>query len=804
LPLLCEPAAVIVKCVLPNDQNGTVGALLRVFRHAAGVSQEELAERAGLSVHAVSAIERGARTRPHPHTLRALSCALALPEAHRALLFAAAASAKSSKDQHLRERLAAGDAQTSWSVPAGGPRPLIGDSGAPAGERAVPRQLPAAPAHFVGRREALKALSGLLDHTRPGSGSIVISAIAGMAGVGKTALALHWANELTDRFPDGQLYINLRGYDPSGTPVSPAEAIGSFLGALAVPPASIPADLQAQAALYRSLLVDKRMLVVVDNARDEQQVRPLLPAADGCLALITSRCALDGLVAAEGAVPIRLDVLTDDEAHELLTRRIGTERATAEPTASADLIKLCGHLPLAVNIAAARAATHPHTTLGTIAADLRRAQLDILDTGDPATSIRAVLAPSYQGLSQAAARAFRVLSLHPGPDISLLATASLLAISHQQARQDLAELTRAHLLTEHTPGRYAYHDLLRAYATEQARHDSQPQRETALGRMLDHYLHTAAGAALLLIPSKEPVTLAPPRPGTTAEQPADYGQALAWFAAEHLVLLSTISLADESGFDAHAWQLPWSMTAFLQVRGHWRQWAATQRTALAAAIRLGDTAAQALSGRLLAMAYTELRDHEQARAHLGRSLDLYRSLGNLLGEAKVHGDLGRLAERQGRYADALGHNEHALRLYQAVGHKPGEAHVLNNTGYCHAFLSDYQQARTFCRRALTLSAEVGDRRLQGYIWDSLGYTEHQLGNFCEATACYQRALTIARKSGERWLEAAILDHHGDTRDAVGELAEAREAWQHALVILDVLQHPNADQIRAKLASADAT
>jgi tetratricopeptide (TPR) repeat protein len=397
---------------------------------------------------------------------------------------------------------------------------------------------------------------------------------------------------------------------------------------------------------------------------------------------------------------------------------------------------------------------------------------------------------------------FRLLGLHPGPDISGPAAASLAGLAEDDARRLLRELARAHLITEHVPGRYAFHDLLRAYAAEQARHtDSDADRREATRRVLDHYLHAAAGAALLLNPAQEPVVLTPTRPGAAPGQPADYGQALAWFEAEHQVLVAAVPLAAGSGFDTHAWQLPWAMTPYLRARGHWQDWAAAQRTALAAATRLGDAAAQAQSGRLLAIACTRLGDHDQARDHYASSLTLYQRLGNRLGEAKIQHSLGVLAERQGRGADALGHAEQAMRLYQAVGDQAGEADALNTVGWYHGMLGDYQQARAFCRQAVTLSAQVGHRWLEAGAWDSVGYAEHHLGNLAEAAACYQRALSLLR-AGDRLQEAVVLTHLGDTRQAAGELAQAREAWQQALAIFEDLQHPDAGQVRAKLSSAN--
>jgi DNA-binding SARP family transcriptional activator/Tfp pilus assembly protein PilF len=682
----------------------------------------------------------------------------------------------------------------------------------------VPRELPADVSAFTGRAAELAELDRLLGApaaaAAPGSvqagpvqagpgraPAAVISAVSGTAGVGKTALAVHWAHRAASRFPDGQLYVNLRGYDPA-RPVTAADALAGFLRALGVPGPDIPPGQDERAARYRSLLAGKRMLVVLDNAGQAEQVRPLLPGTPGCSVVVTSRDALAGLVARDGAARLELDLLPLDEAIALLGELIG-EPARANPDATAELARQCARLPLALRVAAERAAAHPQVPLADLVADLAGQQrLDLLNApGDPSTAVRAVFSWSYQQLSAQAARMFRLLGSHPGPDITATAAASLAGVTEADARRPLRELARAHLIAEHVPGRYGFHDLLRAYAADQAHAREDPaEREAALGRVLDHYLHTAARAAFLLNPAKEPVDLAPPRPGATAWQPADYPQAMAWFEEEHQVLLAAVSLAAASGFDTSAWQLPWAMASFVQIRGHWQEWAATQRIALAAATRLADTAAQALCGRLLANAYNELGDHDQARGHYESSLELSQRLGNDLGQAKIHHSLGGLAEHQGRYAEALSHAEHTLRTYQVMGDKARQAQALNNIGWCHGLLGNYQQARAFCRQAVTLSTEAGNRWTEGHAWDSVGYAEHQLGNLAEAATCYQRAVSIAREADNRFLEAASLTHLGDTGQAAGQLAQARNSWQQALAILEDLQHPDASQVRAKLAS----
>jgi tetratricopeptide (TPR) repeat protein/transcriptional regulator with XRE-family HTH domain len=675
------------------------------------------------------------------------------------------------------------------------------------GDVAAPRQLPAAVADFTGRAAELQRLTQVLDEagaSRPGT--VVISAIGGMAGVGKTTLALYWAHQVAGRFPGGQLYVNLRGFDPSGTSVTAPEAIRGFLDALGVAPERVPASPEAQAGLYRSLLADRRMLIVVDNARDEQQVRPLLPASAGTLVLVTSRSELTGLAAADGARLLSLNVLAHGEATELLAARIGPARAGAEPGAVSEIANLSACLPLAVTIVAARAATRPSLPMAALADELRNAagRLDALDAGDPAASVRAVFSWSVRHLSREAARMFLLLGIHPGPDISGPAAASLAGCDPARARRDLGELARAHLITERLPGRYALHDLLRAYAAEQARDTvGEPERDAAIGRVLDHYLQTAAYAAHLLNPSHEPVVLATPSPDAAPEQPADHRQALAWFEEEHQVLLATIALAAQSGFDAHAWQLPWALAPFLQTRGHWQEWAATQRTALSAATRLGDLAAQAVCSRLLAAAHSDLGNYDESARLFAASLTLYQRLGNRLGEAKVQYNLAVQAEGQGRYPDVLAHTEKALRLYQALGDKASEATALNNIGWTHGLLGDYKQAREFCRQALALCTEVGHHWLEGYVWDSLGYAEHHMGNLGEAAACYQRALRLHRETGDRFTEAESLTHLGETCQAAGKFAQARQAWQQALAIFDGLRNRDAaDKVRAMLASTD--
>ncbi|GAA0743532.1 tetratricopeptide repeat protein [Dactylosporangium roseum] len=673
---------------------------------------------------------------------------------------------------------------------------------APAGV-AVPAQLPPDVRGFAGRTDQLAQLDALAATVGGGATAVVISAIAGTAGAGKTALAVHWAHRNAKRFPDGQLYVDLRGFDPGGAAVDPTDAVRGFLDAVAMPPERIPTERSAQTALYRTVLADKRMLVVLDNARDSEQVRPLLPGAPGCLVLITSRNPLTSLVTATGAHPLPLDLLTPQEARELLTRRLGARRVATESDAVDALVTGCARLPLALAIVAARAATHPHFSLAALAAELHdaRTRLDALADTDPTTDVRAVFSWSYVTLTPPAARLFRLLGLHPGPDIPATAAASLTGLPPSRLRPLLAELTHAHLIAEHRPGRYAFHDLLRAYATDLAQvHDSDPERRAALTRVLDHYTHTAHNADRLLRPHRDSgsIPLTPPSSGTYPQQFADHQQAMAWFSVERPVLLAVLRHAADAGLDASTCQLAWALDTFLDRQGHWSDLTAVWQAALHAARRLRDPSAQAFTHRFLAGGLSRLGRHADGHTHLQHALELYRQVGDRYGQAQIHQNLGSLWDRQGDYRKAVDHAQQSLDLYRAVGHRRGHADALNAVGWCHAQLGDHRQALLHCEQALDLLQQLGDRAGEAATWDSIGFAHHQLGNHTQAIECYRRALVLSRELGARYDEADILHQLGNIGDATGDLAAAEAAWREALAILDDLNHPDTDQLRAKL------
>ena len=742
---------------------------VRAHRQRLGMSQEELAARTGVSVRGIRNLEAGRTGRPRPGTVRLLADAFELAGVER--------------DRFCRSAL----------------EDAVPDV---ARGRPVPAQLPADVAGFVGRTDQLSRLGKLLDGgDRPAT--VVISAIAGTAGVGKTALAVHWAHTSLDRFPDGQLYANLRGFDPGGTVAMPGEVVRFFLDALDVPAQLVPEGLDAQTALYRSLLAERRMLVLLDNARDADQVRPLLPGTASCLVLVTSRNQLTGLIASAGALPLPLDVLSPDEARDLLAQRLGVDRVAAEPAAVDEIVERCARLPLALAVVAARAAIDPELPLATLAAELGGPHdpLDSLATGDPGTDVRSVFSWSYRQLSQPAARLFRLLGLHPGPDLSLSAAASLAGTPPTEAGQVLGELVRAHLVTEPVPGRYALHDLLRAYAGELAASaEPQDDRYAALHRLLDHYLRCAHRAAVVLSPARDVIEPVPPMAGITVDDVESASGAANWFTAEYQVLMVTVRLAADAGLYRHAWQLVWSIASFID-RRDFRDAVTLHQIGLEAARRLSDPAAQAYSHRVLGRAYTQLREYDEAQAHLEHALEGYRQLGDDTNQAHVHLALGHMLDLQGRYRDALHHAEQGLARYRTGDNRNWHAMALNNLGWCHTRLGDYETALKHCQQALGLQQELGDRPGEAFSWDSIGLAQHHLGRHADADAAYQQALALFRDLGERYYEADTLVRLGEAHRAGGDTDGARDTWREALVILTDLDHPDAEQVRARLRDA---
>ena len=706
-------------------------------------------------------------------------------------------AADATRDGHLGQ--ASGSAR---------PRPKAAGTGPRGSAEAVlplPAQLPLDAQGFSGRDDELRTLHDMLPTARAAE-TVPVAVISGTAGVGKTALAIRFGHQVAKHFPDGQLYINLRGRDPGRPPMEPIEALGVLLVSFGMPPHRLTSSTEERAALFRSLVDGKRILAVLDNASNAAQVRPLLPGSPDCLVVVTSRNQMAGLVAAEGATLISLDVLSDDEAREMLTRRLGRERVAAEPQAANEIIAACAGLPLALSIAVGRAtAGRAKRPLAQLAAELRdaRNRLDALAEGDAATDVRAVLSWSYDQLSPAAARMFRLLGLHPGPDISLSAAASLAGISRAEAGTALRELTRTHMAAEHLPGRFTFHDLLRVYATDQAeRDDPEPERSAAVQRMLDHYLHTAMAASQRFSPFRSPLRLATPQPGVLPAEMADKDQAMGWFDAEAPVLLTLIEHASANGFDTHAWQIPWTLGPFFHRRGRWRSYAASQRTALAAAQRLDDTLALAHAHHLLGHAQLQMSDYESAEPNFRRALDLFRELQDRANEAVVLNGLGGMLEKQERYPEALAVALDALRMLKAAGHWWTQATLENGVGWLYAHLGQYDDALSHCQRALSLHRESGHRGGAADTLDSLGYVYLHLGDLDQAQAHYLQAIDAYREIGAPFGEGNSLAGLGDVLLRGGDPDAARTLYLQAAAILDALPHPLADVVRGKLDDLD--
>jgi tetratricopeptide (TPR) repeat protein len=707
----------------------------------------------------------------------------------------------------LRRALLAGTG-IAVAGPAPGPAPVPAAAAAAAAGRGRPpvlAQLPPDASGFAARAAELARLDALLAAAGDQPTAVLLIAVTGPAGVGKTTLAVHWANRVAARFPDGQLYVDLRGFDRTGAALDAGAVLRAFLDALQLAPERRPATLAAQINLYRSLLAARRMLVLLDNAADAGQVRPLLPGAPGCVVLVTSRTALTELVEAERAEPVRLDLLSPAEGTELLAARLGRERVAAEPAAVDQIVDRCARLPLALAVVAARAAAQPARPLAQLAAELRGGStLDRLAEAGSGGDVRAALSLSYQRLDPAAARLFRLLGLLPGPDVGIAAAASLAGVPVPAALRALAELTDAHLLTELASGRYACHDLLRDYAAERVdQQEPAVQRRAALRRVLDHYLHTGYTAARLLDPTRKTIPLNPRRPDVTPQPLADSGEAMAWYATERRALLAAVTLAAGAGFDQHAWRLAWTLADYLNWQNYWADWVSVEQTGLAVLRRLGDRPGQARAHGSLAIALSYQGSYPDSHAHLRSALRLYEQLGDRAGQALTQHRMCVVLHMQERYREALEHAERALQLLQGLDDRRSEAAARNALGYSYAQLGDHEQALVHCQRALVELQRVGDRVREAHTWHSLGRAHQHLGHRREAVTSYRRASERYAEIGDRYYEAATLDQLADAHQAAGDPAAAVAAWHRALRIFTELGDPAASEVQTKIANHGA-
>jgi DNA-binding SARP family transcriptional activator len=673
--------------------------------------------------------------------------ALAAYQSAREILVAELGAEPGPELRELQRKILAGDLSL-----AGGPAPAGRINGAAGAAAAVPRELPARVRHFTGRGSELAFLSRQLEQRRDGEFALVISAIGGTGGVGKTALAVVWAHQVAALFPDGQLYVNLRGYDPD-RPVAEADALAGFLRSLGVPGADVPQEADERARLYRSKLAGRRMLVLLDNARDADHVRPLLPGDPGCVAVVTSRDTLAGLVAREGAQRLDLDLLPLDDAVRLLRSLIGA-RVDADPEAAAALAGQCARLPLALRIAAQLAAARQPTPLRDLVTELAgiSGPLDRLDAGEERANVRAVFSWSYRQLSAAPARAFRLIGLHPGEDLDVHAAAALTGTTTGQAGKMLSQLSRGSLIQVSGNGRYSLHDLLRAYAREQAAAcDGDDQCRESLTGLFDYYLCAAAAAMDMLFPAeahRRPLispaaAVLPPLPGQA--------EARAWLDQERANLVRVVVHCAGHGWPGHAARLAATLFRYLITGSHLPEGLTIYGQARHAAERSGDLAA----------------------------------------EAEARNGLGGIGIRQGRFGDAACHYRAALECYRQCGDREGEARVLHNLGITEKNLNNLRSAADYYLEAIAAYSDAGDHLGRARALSSLGGVEAELDRYDQASEHLQVALQALRDAGDQRHEAEALRGMGSLNLRRGRLTQAAGFFEQALTLFRSIGQPTA-------------
>ena len=735
--------------------------------------------------------------------------------------------------------------------PALGPPAAAATLAGPEHIWAAPAQLPGDVDAFTGRAGELATLDKLAAMIGPPGGAdqagagpaLTVICVSGTAGVGKTALAVHWARRIRAAFPDGQLYVNLRGYDP-GQPVPAGDALAGFLRALGVPGQDIPRELDERAAAYRTLLDGRRILVVLDNASAVEQVRLLLPGSPSSLVLVTSRDSLAGLVARHGARRLDLDRLPQQDAVTLLRALIG-DRAESQPDATATLARRCARLPLALRIAAELAAASPAMTVAQLAGELADEQrrLDLLDAGgDPGSAIRGVFSWSYGHLPDEEARAFRLLGLSPGPDIDVRAAAALTGAPPGQASLVLELLARTHLIHRTRPGRYGLHDLLRAYAAGlAAAGDAEGARHAALTRLFDYYLAAAAAAMDTLVPAERHLRPRVPGPGGPAPAlagPADPGAARAWLDTERAVLVAVSTHAAAGAWPAHATGLAGTLYRYLETGGHYRDAITIHSAARQAACRTGDRAAEATALTNLGIVDWRQGRYRQAAGHHRRALQVSQQIGDRSGEATALNNLGVIYERQGRHQQAADHYRQTAILSAELDDRCGEARALANLAGIDCLQGRYEQAARHLHNALVLFREIGDRQGEAAALTGLGIVDGRQGRYERAAENYRQAIWLAVRIGDRpgEIEAhngagAVLlaarqpgqaraQHHaalalasriGDKYEqarahdglarahrATGGHVRARRHWEHALALFTALGAPETDDVLVQL------
>ncbi|MFE9122254.1 ATP-binding protein [Streptomyces sp. NPDC007172] len=729
-----------------EDMRERFDTVLRDFRRRAGLTQEELADRAGLSARTIRALERGQNRVPRVASVREVAKALGLGTDDRQRLLATA-----SPD----EREGAGDPDAALER-----------------RRYLPYDMP----DFIGRTDEVTRLSDLLG---AGTNAVVVSAIDGMAGVGKTSLAVHAAHLMADRFPDGQYYCDLHGFTPGHAPTAPAVALEALLRMAGVDGARIPHSLQERSALWRTTLSGRRALVVLDNAADAEQVRQLMPGSASCAVLVTSRRRL---LALEGAVPLSLTVLNEADACALVVRIAGHGRVGEAPEAVAEIAKLCGYLPLAIRMAAARLAHRPAWTANDLVSELRAGSGLSGDSGH-GHAVRTAFGLSYARLSPDLQRLLRLLGLHPGADFDAYAAAALAGTDEATARQGLEELVDVHLLEQYVPHRYQLHDLVRRHTQEVLRETEPPARqEEAELRLLDHYLFTALNARRVVAPGQRLVAFEIDRPPVDAPDVSGRESALGWYEAEHANLVALTTSAATRGRDEHVWRYAHVLQHLFDIRGRTLDWVDTHELALAAAEKLDNRLAHAEILTSLAIACWYAGRQEDAFSRGLEALALCREIGDAWGEAVLLTNFGIAQGAMGEDKEAIDLHQQALSLYADLDAPWGEALSLTSLGAVFARLGRTAEALDHHRRALDRYRGIGDPWGEALTLTNIGTGYRQLGEFGEAVRHQARALSLSRRTGDRRAESEFLNDLGVTYQATGRHDAACRRHQRALSI----------------------
>ncbi|MEU0797297.1 BTAD domain-containing putative transcriptional regulator [Amycolatopsis sp. NPDC005961] len=669
-------------------------------------------------------------------------------------------------------------------------------------EPQVPHQLPADLRAFSGRECDLKALHALLPEAIDAGTSTPIASVEGMGGIGKTTLAVHFAHEIAHRFPGGQVYLNLRGYGP-GEPVEPSAALEAMLTALGVPCEAIPADLDGRAASWRTHSAGRRLLVVLDNANRTEQVRPLLPGP-GCLVVITSRWQLRALVATHGARRIALEELGEEDAVELLASTIGFDRVARDSAATERFVRYCGGLPLAIRILAVRAAQFPDLPLDEFVDSLEADLLGSFDLADgEGTNIRSVFSYSYQALEPPTARLLRLLGLPTGVDFTAPVAAAVAGLDVPATRPMLETLAAAHLLAQPRPGRYQFHDLIRAYAGEVASQvDTPSERDAALDRLLDWYLASALNASRRMRPERyyRLLDLDDLDGGQTFTA---YHDALDWFGEEAGNLIAAVHLARHRRDDV-CWKLAWLLQSHFATRSRLDEWRSVFAVALEAARAGGHRPGEAgiLSG--LGVVNGVARKYDESRRFLEQVLAIQRELGAREGEARAQYNLAMAAHNLDDYAGAYEHGMQALEIVRELGLGAFEASVLRALGDICTSMGDHDQALRLADAALAVLGPDGEPVDRRFTLHTRGLALVGLGRVDEGIACIRDSVAMFFEMGEQYEAADVLAQLGTIHLRTGDRAVARECWVRSVRLLTELGHPDADDVRAKLAALVGT